>query len=141
MGMEIRSLLISILVFSAVTIGLSNFYTELHQNYGVASPESTAFLNATSEITETTQEMQEKFSNSSITNIPTLGIAYTFVTASYDAVKLAFSTVNVLSTILSEIVSLPLGFNIPSWFVGIVIGIVIIIVVLSAISAFTKSEV
>jgi len=144
--MRLRDLVIGILIFSGITVGMMIFYEETAHIYeedypdivGTYSTNRTfATLGQTQEIVNLTQEMSEKLANiTSKTNI---------LTAVYDSFVLGFDFFGLLLKIPSmaigvfkDTTEIFTTIGIPPWFMGMIEGIILVVVVFTIISIFLK---
>lgn len=132
--MEIRQFLIMLLLFSAVIIGLSLFMTDLAGKYNQNVQDLRTFSQASS-IENKTKEFEQTF-RTKITGI-------TLIDVPFIAIKGFVEFIDLVSTALfgffdSFINSVAQYLFLPSWFVGIVSAIVMIIILFEIISTIIK---
>lgn len=154
--MEIRSLMIAIVVFSGVFTGMSTFYVDfihpenLH-SYGLNTTEVatiTSYFNENniSQITETdtitdkTERIKEALTNTDnpYANVPLVGDVYRFLLLGYAGIQIPLESVNTFQNIASNVDLIP---GIPSWIIGIIITVILVMIVFAVMSAFLKWKV
>lgn len=134
---ELTEFAVLIMVFSAVVIGVGAFQSELFRNYGVTST-TTVTLNRTAEISNITSNMQKTFRTDveGGSNDLFLEVA----TGAIGSFKIIMSIPGIIDGMLTDISNLTGGF-IPGWFVGIISGIILLIVLLKIVSLILKGDV
>lgn len=138
---EIKGIVVMLLVVSAVLIGMSGFYVDLQNTYGVVNKtESTAFMNATNRTLQLTKDLQTNLTQSPIAQIPILGVGYSFVVGGWKALMVSFSVIDITTSLVTDTATLSTGVSIPTWFISILIGIITVVILFAIFSAITQRD-
>jgi len=144
--MRISTIVISIIIFSGLTIGLSSIYTDMTEKYDVTNTTSSArirSMNATNQIQATLGSMQNKTTNIA-GKVAAFDITafYDIGTLLFDIPVLIFQIPNILDGMITALAEPALGkLVVPSWFIVMVIGIITAIFVFAVLSMFLKREI
>ena len=128
-----REIIVAVIIFTAVIVGISSFYSDLANNYAVSTPNISS-INRTEDINNLLNSTYNAATNTStpLSKLPYVGSItdsfFSFFNAAWNGVfvvlsipLLVFSLITDSSTIFA--VS---GFNIPSWFTTMIIGLVFV---------------
>lgn len=129
---ELRFLFIVLFVSSGVALGMVTFYTDLFTGAGVTPPENIAFINKTSETMERANEIGETLQSEDIIKT-TLYLPWTI----YSVILFFFSIIDTLTVFASESLRLLL-FTETHWFLGVIKGVILIIIIFEVLSAIVK---
>ncbi len=143
---EVRSLLIGLVLFSAVLFGMSSFYSDLVDptnlaGYGLNStqidavnPQNlTGYVN-TDEVTQLTKDIQTALDQHP-TGIPAVDAAWGYLNAGFAALAFPLAAVGMFTNILTGGIEV---IGIPAWIIGVIITIITLIIVLEILSAYLK---
>lgn len=143
---EVRALIISLVLFSAIIIGMTSFYGELTRPeylaaYGLNStqidainPDNLASENVTNLITEKVEGIEDAL-RSRPTGISTVDVAWGYINAGLSAVTLPLDAIAYFQNIITDSFQI---IGIPGWFGTIIIVIITIIIVFNVLSAYMK---
>jgi len=147
--MRLRDIMISLLIFSGITIGLMIFYEETANLYVEAYPDivgtystnqTFAVLNRTKEIVDITEDMSNKLTSlTNKTNILT-AVADSFV-LTFDFFGLLAQTPNIVIGVFRDTTSILTTIGFPGWFLSMMSGIVLVVVIFTIASLFLKGRV
>lgn len=132
---EVRDILVMVLLFSAMGIGTTIFYTSLYSNYGVTAPENMASFNATESVLNITSDMQSQLT----IEISDPSTWLNFVWIGFNALQLILNIPAIMGSIIADIFGIQY-FVYFGWFVAIAVGIVAIVVIFALINALTKVD-
>jgi len=132
----IKSIIITIFIFSGIVVAISAFYGDLGSNYNV-NASGIGFLNRSIQISNTLEEIQNRTQSGSI-----FDAALFVARAPIDAAILAGQSIDVVEGISNDL-SNPesLGTDavtIPAWATGLLIGILMTIVIFTILSLWGK---
>lgn len=143
---EVRSFLIGLLLFSAIVVGMSQFYTalitpEYLEAYGLTaaqianiSPEDLSSYNVTSELTNRTEAIEEALRQTP-TGITAVDVAWGYINAAMSAVTLPLEAIAYFENVITTASHL---IGLPDWVFGIIITIITVIIVFEVLSAYMK---
>jgi len=137
--MKVSQLVMSLLLFSAVAVGLSSFYVDVASNYSITESQLSDFgttFNKYSTINEKLENMRSKLLNFQVLNPLTWGNVVTLV---IDIFSIIFDLPTIIHNLITDMVTIS-GF-LPSWTVWLVEGVIFIIVIFAALKAINKYEV
>lgn len=136
----IANLLIAVLIVSMIAMGLSSFYVNLAQTYNLNTTyyegDTVKELQSFKQIEEITSKTQDfKNKTESITqHIPGTEVI-NILTGAFGAVSLAFNSVFIFQNMIGDAVAI---IGVPAWAGTAILGIVIIIIVFTILSAGLK---
>jgi len=135
------SLTITILVFSLIILGMSNFMGDIGNNYGLAN--DTENLSSLSKIHETlnlTSDIQTKLvSTSTSSSSPLTDLGLFFFNGAIDALRLLYGSIGIFASLIRDVATTNTIMPIPSEVISVVVGIVMIIIVLTGLSALLRT--
>jgi hypothetical protein len=135
--MQVRDLLITVLLFSGIIIGLSAFMGDLANKYS-SNIEDLSKLSSVQKIQQESKNLEEALRSTQITGT-FLDIPITILSGVYSIFKLMMvSFIEIWSGFLNSIASY---LFLPSWFVGILISLIVIFLLFEIISAILKYRV
>jgi hypothetical protein len=135
--MQVRDLLITVLFFSGIIIGLSAFMGDLANKYS-SNIEDLSKLSSVQKIQQESKNLEEALRSTQITGT-FLDIPITILSGVYSIFKLMMvSFIEIWSGFLNSIASY---LFLPSWFVGILISLIVIFLLFEIISAILKYRV
>jgi hypothetical protein len=135
--MQIRDLLITILLFSGVVVGISVFMGDLTKKYS-SNIEDLSNMSSVQTIQEETKHLEEALRNTQITGT-FLDIPITILSGVYSIFKLMMvSFIEIWNDFINSIARY---LFLPSWFIGILISLIIIFLIFEIISAVLKYKV
>jgi len=129
-----RQLIISALIFTALVTGcfvfISAYLPEDNDNF----QEYNTTFDKFSDIDANRQQIQEKMEDAEPSS-GILGILNGLISASWGAIKLIWSSVTTMGTILGDLSS---QFGVPVWFTGLLIAIIGVTVAFAVMAAIFK---
>lgn len=135
--MEISQLLIGILLFSAVIIGMSSFYTETANANGITITDY-SYLNKTNDIADRLSTMSSALNNSYDPISSTLQAP----TAVYNVLTLMLDLPSLFTNLLSDIQTATVNtLHIPAWAFQTVLAILTLLIVFGIINAIFGKKV
>lgn len=134
---ELRNILITLLLFSGIIIGLSTFMGDLASKYS-SNIEDLSKLSSIQRIQTETENLEQSLRSTQITGT-FLDIPITVLSGVYQVFKLILvSFVEIWSGFINSIATY---LFLPKWFISIVIGVVIVIIIFEIISVISKYKV
>lgn len=146
MGAEIRSFMISLLVFSGVIVGMSFFYVDLTSPTNLAaygytpaqianiSPEDLSSRDVANDIIEQTKAIEETLKQQP-TGITAVDVAWGYINAGLSALLLPLNSVSLFTNMIDDVSSF---IGLPTWVSVTVIGIISLIILMEIMSAYLK---
>lgn len=134
---ELRDMIIGLIMFSGLVVGFSTFYGNIATTYGKTYTDL-AFLNATSRTNTMVNQLKSSVETTRMTGIAIVDIPLTIASGVYNTLKLLFGSVNIFSSLLTDLTSI---FGIPGWVVVMVMGIISTIIVFEIISGVLRYRV
>lgn len=135
--MQLRSFLITLLLFSAVIIGVSNFMVDLSNKYS-HDVEDLSSLSSVERIQNETKNLEQSLRNTQITGT-FLDVPLTVLSGVYSIFKLIL--VSFIEIWDGFITNISQYLMLPTWFTSILMVIIVIIIIFEVISAVTKYKV
>lgn len=130
---QIKNLIITGLLVSAVVLGFSGFTSSMATEYSVSS-EDVSYLNVTSEMQTHVNELEESIRGAETSTVSFIDV---LATGTFETLKLMFSLPNIFGALLTDI-SVMIG--LPVWVTGTIMAIITVIVVFGIIKVITKVE-
>lgn len=134
--MKIREIIISLVIFSGIIIGMSNFYIDLSTTYD-KSPTDLASFNASSDVHEKTEAMREMVESS---RGGVIGFVWSGLQIIYNVVLMPLDFIIIISAIVTDL-AMTVSIPIPIWFTGIIVSIVMITIIYEIISILMKKDI
>lgn len=128
-----RNWIITLLIFSGFVLGMSAFFINMGQFYGV-DIEQTRFVNTTQDVFENTENLQDII-NESQGDVSFIGSVYVTGNSVFQFMKLLLFIPTIMGNLLADISSY---LALPGWFLPMVIGIVVVIVLFQVISGIGR---
>lgn len=126
---EIRTIIISVLIFSTVLVGMTSFYMDFAEEYG-KTPENLATANATDRILEKSHEIESDLRE---TRGGIEGFAYLILDGVYQIVRLPLDFINIVLAMITDLSGLtPIA--IPVWLSPLISGVIVITIVFGILS-------
>lgn len=135
----IGNMLIALMLFSAVLIGVSSYIGSGINNYNLSSNpnETLSTFSRMSEIEARNEQMKGQLEGGDISIFDSFEL---FLTGAYQALINALSLPDLIGSIAEDL-SGEDGIYIPNWFIGVITGIIVILVIFTIISAGFKHQV
>lgn len=134
---ELRNLLITLLLFSAVIIGISNFSADLAKKYGVTIQDVSG-MSSIEKIQNETKDLEQTLRSSQITGT-FLDVPLTVLSGAYQVFKLILvSFTEIWSGFMHSVARY---LFLPEWFISVVIAVVAITIIFEIISVISKYKV
>lgn len=134
MGMNFTSLVIGVIIVSMLALGLGSFMADLSSTYGV--PMNQTYVNTYAKLNEISN-ITNNINDQVISDSTSTGdVAETLLSQGGASIKLSLSGIGLIGAMLQD-ASGELG--LPSWFVGGILGIIIVSLAFLAITVLTKA--
>ena len=135
MEYKISTLIISLVLFSAIIVGTSMFYGGLLSNYDL-DVEDLSTLAVTEEIREMGEEVKDRLTDNPFDDT-VLEAFYAAGVSVWESMQIMFGSFSLVqNTITAIITKIPI--LVPSWFGSIAITIVVLIIIFALASAMLK---
>ena len=128
-GGGIRTLVLSLLLFSGIALGMSSFLGSLSSEYSIANVNNLNSMSVIDNITKTAENMESQLSQ----NMNPIELGYFIaIGAPLTALQMIFSTMVLFFTLISDLISSIVGF--PSWLGTIITTSIVVFIIYEIIS-------
>lgn len=124
----------ALLIFSAVLLGLTSFYTDIFYNYGT-NAEDISDMDMTESVNAHVETLKTSVEDTQVTGVSLIDIPLTIASGVYNTFKLLYYSIDLYQALIagfSEILGLP------AWAGQTVLGMIGVFVTLEIISAIAK---
>ena len=141
MSGAIRNLILSLVVFSAIIVGLTTFYGGLLGSYG-ANVEDISYISAAGDMNAQISQYKSSVEAVRYTGNPlvdtALNLPFYIINGIWNTLLTVMNTINIFNSITADIGQI---IGIPYWFEGMIIAALTIILIFELISIYMKWDV
>ncbi len=128
-----RNWLITLLLFSGIVLGMSTFFGATSSQFGITTTD-TAFINTTQQVFDNTEDLQDII-NQTEGDVTLIGTVAVTTNAVIQFLKILMFVPTLLASIVADISTFLM---LPVWFVPMIIGIIIVIVIFQIMSGIGR---